>query len=42
MTIVFLIYSEKSKRFFLIVNNVKILSEKDKKNTEGAFGTLKI
>ena len=31
MTIFSLIYWEKSKRFSLIVNSVKILSEKDKK-----------
>ena len=31
MTIFFLIYWKKSKRFSLIVNSVKILSEKDKK-----------
>ena len=31
MTIFFLIYREKSKRFSLLVNSVKIPSEKDKK-----------
>ena len=35
ITITFLIYWEKSKRFSLIVNSVKILSEKVEKNTKG-------